>query len=143
MSKKSAGAALRVFTDQTDLNFISHCFGINATQQHRKGDSISKKNSQAGIFKESLWLYRSPLDGTKPLSEHIESILKLLEKSDANKSDANLKSLHDKGVSMDIFCVFSSESGQGSTEINALLLQRLAKQQISLIIDLYPPTESE
>lgn len=135
MSEKSASAALRVFTQEPNTAFISHCLGVNATEQHHKGDLMSKKNTQSGVFKESLWLYKSPLPESRPLSEHIEVILTILE-----SPDADLKSHRCKVTSIDVFCKFTSESGQGSMELNALLLQRLAKQQIDLIVDLYPPT---
>jgi hypothetical protein len=137
MAEKCAKAALRVFTPESDVEFISSCIGVSPTERYRKGEPISTRNPGAGVLRESSWIYKSPLDDSRPLSEHIDAVLRVLE-----SPDADLQSLRSRVSSVDLFCMFSSESGQGSMELDAPLLQRLAKQQIDLIIDLYPPSES-
>ena len=51
-----------------------------------------------------------------------------------------LDAIRSRIASIDMFCKFSSENGQGSAELDATLLRRLADQGIDLIIDLYPPS---
>lgn len=137
MADKCAEAALRVFTAESDVEFISSLIGVSPTERHLKGEPISKRNPGAGVLRESSWIYKSPLDDSRPLSDHIDAVLRILE-----SPDADLKSLRSRVSSVDVFCMFSSESGQGSIELDSRLLQRLAKQQIDLIIDLYPPSEA-
>lgn len=137
MAEKCAEAALRVFTAESDVEFISSRIGVSPTERHLKGEPISKKNPSAGVLQESSWIYKSPLDDSCPLSDHIDAVLKVLE-----LPDADLKSLRNRVSSVDLFCMFSLESGQGSMKLDSPLLQRLAKQQIDLIVDLYPPSEA-
>jgi hypothetical protein len=137
MEEKCAEAALRVFTMESDVEFISSYIGVSPTERHIKGEPISARNPGAGVLKESSWIYKSPLNDSRPLSEHIDAVLKVLE-----SPNARLRSLRSKVRAVDLFCMFSSGSGQGSVELDAGLLHRLAKQEVDLIIDLYPPCES-
>ena len=68
------------------------------------------------------------------LNEHLICLLELLE----SKHEA-IDAIRSRIDLVDIFCMFSSESGQGCAELDANLLKRLANQRIDLLIDLYPP----
>lgn len=133
----TTSASLRIFTDESSLSFVSSALQIPPSVQHLKGEHRSKRNPKSSVFEQSVWIYRSPLPRSVELSEHLEQLLSLLEL----KRQA-LKAIRRRVTSVDIFCMFSSESGQGSMELDALLLQRLAKQQIDVTIDLYPPSEA-
>jgi hypothetical protein len=52
---------------------------------------------------------------------------------------AQLINLIGQDYSVDFFCGFSSENGQGGAEFDRGLLGRLAHLGIPLILDLYPP----
>jgi hypothetical protein len=134
MIEKSAAASLRVCTDEMQLDFISLALGVVPSAQHLKGDLRSKRNPESSVFEKSLWIYESPLSDSCELSEHIDAILTLLEL----RQEA-LNAIRTRITEMDIFSMFSSENGQGSMELGAALLQRLANQHLDLIVDLYPP----
>ena len=134
---RHTGASLRISTEEMNLDFISSALQTPSTAQHLKGDRSSKLNPKSYVFEESIWIYRSPLPDSAELHEHIENLLDLLE----SKHEA-LELVRNRVTLMDIFCMFSSENGQGSMELDPVLLERLAKQKISLILDLYPPSVS-
>jgi hypothetical protein len=132
---KHTGASLRISTEEINTDFISSALQTPPTVQHLKGEHRSKRNPKSSVFEESIWIYRSPLPDSAELHEHIENLLDLLE----SKHDA-LGSIRSRVSVIDIFCMFGSENGQGSMELDPPLLQRLVKQQISLTLDLYPPS---
>ena len=134
---KQTGASLRISTGEVNPDFISSALQTLPTVQHLKGDHSSKLNLKSYVFEESIWIYRSPSPDSAELHEHIENLLDLLE----SKHEA-LELIRSRVTLMDIFCMFSSENGQGSMELDPVLLERLAKQKISLILDLYPPSAS-
>lgn len=138
MSIKTTGASLRISTEELSLDFISSALQISPSAQYLKGEHRSKLNPKSSIFEESLWIYHSSLPKTAELHEHIEALLDLLE-----SRRVMLESIRSRVTLMDIFCMFSSENGQGSMELDPLLLRRLVSQKISLILDLYPPSKSE
>ncbi|HEY5044133.1 MAG TPA: DUF4279 domain-containing protein [Verrucomicrobiae bacterium] len=135
MSNITTGASLRISTEEANTDFISSALQISPSVQHSKGERRSKRNPKSSIFEESLWIYNSPLSDIAELQKHIENLLDLLE-----SRRETFELIRSRVTLMDIFCLFGSENGQGSMEFDPLLLQRLAKQQISLILDLYPPT---
>lgn len=134
MSEKTAGASLRILTKEISPRVISETLGLPPSRQHLKGELRSKRNPLSSVFEENLWIYESPLSSSCELHEHIDAILQLLE----SKGSA-LDAIRDRCTAIDVFCMFSSENGQGSAELSLDLLRRLAKQQVDLIIDLYPP----
>jgi hypothetical protein len=129
------GASLRISTKEANSDFISSALQVFPSVQHSKGERRSKRNPKSSIFEESIWIYRSSLPNSTELHEHIENILDLLE----SKQEV-LNSIRSRVTEMDIFCMFGSEDGQGSMELATSLLHRLAKQNINLILDLYPPS---
>jgi hypothetical protein len=85
-----------------------------------------------------MWLLESPLSEETELDQHIEWMVDLME-----AKAAELQSVRATGFELDIFCMFSSQSGQGSAVLSAKLLGRLAVTGVELIIDLYPPCADE
>jgi hypothetical protein len=134
MTDKTTKASLRVFTGETDLEFVSRALGVKPNMQHLKGEPRSRRNPGSSVFEQSVWIYESPLPDSSELHEHLAKLLELLE-----SKQAAIDAVRDRIASMDIFCMFSSENGQGSAELNANLLRRLADLRIDLLIDLYPP----
>jgi uncharacterized protein DUF4279 len=134
MSDKTTKASLRIFSDERDIQFLSKAFGVIPSTQHLKGEPCSKRDLQSGAFEQSVWIYESPLPDSSELHEHLTALLELLE-----SRESAIESIRNRITSVDIFCMFSSENGQGSAEMSADLLRRLANQRIDLIIDLYPP----
>jgi len=134
MSGISSKASLRIFTDEADASFISTTLQVQPTTQHSKGERRSKRNPNSSVFDQSVWIYDSQLPDTCELHEHLNNLLHVLE-----AKQARLASIRNQIASIDIFCMYSSENGQGSAEVDSILLRRLADQKLDLIIDLYPP----
>jgi len=86
-----------------------------------------------GAWRESAWLLSSPLDKHENLADHIKWLLDRLEP----KADI-VKGLSAK-YRVDIFCGFSSGSGQGGFTLDSKTLARLAKLGVPVGLDLYPP----
>ena len=121
MSEIATKASLRFFTNETNVNFISEALNVTATSQHLKGELCSKRNPKSSVFKYSVWIYESSLSDSSELHEHLNELLKFLE-----VKQADIQAIRNRLTSMDIFCMFSSENGQGSAELEAALLKRLA-----------------
>jgi hypothetical protein len=66
-------------------------------------------------------------------SEHLKWLLNLLE-----PKAGIIKGIADR-FCVDLFCGFSSESGQGGFTLDAQILQRIARIGIAFSLDLYPP----
>jgi hypothetical protein len=107
---------------------------VAPTRQHLKGEPRSKRNPASSVFEESVWLYQSPLPDTSDLHAHLEHLVNLLE-----SRVQEMGGIRDRLRSVDIFCMFSSENGQGSAELSSGLIRRLGECGVDLIIDLYPP----
>jgi hypothetical protein len=131
----STSASLRMFTDEMGLDFISIALGVQPTRQHLKGERRSVRNPQSSLFEQSVWIHDSGLPDSSELHEHVDCILKLLE-----SECLGMARIRARISQIDIFCMFSSEHGQGSAELNAGLLRRLADQNVTLLLDLYPPS---
>jgi hypothetical protein len=90
-----------------------------------------------GIWRESAWILSSPLDKSENLSAHVKWLLDRLEP----KADI-VRALCAK-YRVDIFCGFSSGSGQGGFTLDPETLGRLAMLRIPVGFDLYPPSDME
>ena len=78
----------------------------------------------------------SGVPDSEPIAVHLHALLEMLEP----KLD-RLRELASR-CSMDVFCGFSSESGQGGFTLDPDLLIRLGEiPGGGLNLDLYPPTE--
>ena len=135
MKEISTAASLRISTDESALDFVTETLGVAPIRQHILGERRSPRNPQSSTFEQSIWIYESPLPDSAELHEHIESILTLLE-----ARMLAMDKIRGRISGIDVFCKFSSENGQGSAELKADLLRRLADQRIDLLIDLYPPS---
>jgi hypothetical protein len=131
---KSSSACLRLTTDQIDVGFIETAFGRTPSRTRLKGTRMSPSNPSSAIFEQTLCIFESGLPDSREPHEHLEAIVHLLE----SRID-EWKGIRNRITEADIFCGFSSDSGQGSFEIRADLLERLAKQHVDFILDLYPP----
>ena len=104
------------------------------TKQRIKGELRRKRNPKSNVFEKSVWLYDSSLPDSSALHEHLECLLKVIE-----SNRVPLAGIRHRIAAMDIFCMFSSQHGQGSAVLDAELLRRLGELDIDVIIDLYPP----
>jgi len=132
MSEKTASAALRIFTPKSDLNFLSEALLVSPTEIHLVDTPISAHNPTGPKHAESLWIYESPIESHRCLSDHIEAVIEPIE-----SNTQGFRTVKDGISSVQVFCMFSSENGQGSIEISPHLLGRLAALKVEIIIDLY------
>lgn len=77
-------------------------------------------------------MLESTLPETSSLEEQIASVTKFLE-----QSRDGLSSIQDRVLGVDMFCLFSTNDGQGSIELSASLLRRLGNLGVDLVIDVY------
>jgi hypothetical protein len=137
MSEHRASATLRITTAEVDLMFITSALGIDPTRERLKGSPKSRLHpSPANVFEESMWILESGLDSGDSLANHISILVERLK-----GRSVELNNIRDRISGIDLFCMFSSENGQGSMELPAELIKRIADLGIDVTIDLYPPTE--
>jgi hypothetical protein len=110
---------------------VEAMLGLHATRTHRKGDRRGDRND--AVWRESLWSLESPQGKDRDLPEHLDWLLDALEP----KLDV-LRSFSVK-YRVDLFCGFSSGTGQGGFALDHDRLSRIAKLGVPIVFDLYPP----
>jgi hypothetical protein len=81
-------------------------------------------------------IFDAPFPEDAPLSQQLGAVVGALDRDPATKSVL-------AQCTADVFCGFSSMSGQGSLHIPPQQLARLGAYGLPLILDLYPPCEPE
>ena len=127
-------ASFRIFGETLVPEELGSVLSIPASQTHMKGQ---RHSAGRGVWRESAWILSSPLDKSENLAEHLKWLLDRLEP----KADA-VRALCTK-YRVDIFCGFSSGSGQGGFTLDPAMLARLANLRIPVEFDLYPPSDTE
>src|SRR5881227_1333845 len=133
MKERSSRATLMIFADMSNFGAISKWLG---TEPSKTIPAEPARTSDQIAPNKHKWMLLSKMSDTRPLSEHIEEIVALLERRGPVPPDL-AKQIHE----ISIVCMFSSETGQGSADLNAGLMRRLANQQVGILLDLYPPSE--
>lgn len=95
-------ATLRIFGDIGDLEAIGRQLGLQPKRMYRKGERKSPR--RADVWPRDGWLYRPPVDESRPLEEHIMALWDVLR-----PHIAFLKALKQKHE-VDIFCGYRSNS---------------------------------
>lgn len=135
--EKWSRASLRISSNTMSAAEITHTLGLKPTSSYEKGTPLSKRNPKSAVRQQSVWILESGLDSSQPLAQHIACLVALVEE----KIDVLKKLL--PICDIDIFCGFSSESGQGGFVLNAALLKRITAIPIDIVLDLYPPANDE
>ncbi len=99
------------------------------------GAPLSPRNPNSTLSEASVWTLESGLDSGNDLDTHIRQILDFVE-----RKLTVLRQLA-RDCSLDLFCAYSSESGQGGAILDATLLRRMAVLSLDLVLDLYPPSD--
>jgi len=126
--------SLRIFSESISIEDICAKLDTQPTSYRLKGELQSKRNPKSKIREENLWLLKSELDEEILLEHHVERLLLFLK----GKVDA-IKELQQE-CSIDIMCGYSSKSGQGGFTLDHKLLEELAKFNVDLSVNLYPPS---
>jgi hypothetical protein len=125
-------AAFCIFGDTPQPDEIDKDIGLLATNSGLKGERQSKY-PRARPLRTSIWILNCPLEDHLPLQDHLEWLLDALEpkldivRGIAKQYDAKLN------------CGYSSEHGQGGCTFEAALLERIARLEVPLALNLYPP----
>ena len=131
-STPRSGACVRIACEGSDIAFITAALKVAPTRTCIAGERRSATSVAAGRHEQSIWMLESTLPETSSLEEQIASVTKFLE-----QSRDGLSSIQDRVLGVDMFCLFSTNDGQGSIELSASLLRRLGNLGVDLVIDVY------
>jgi hypothetical protein len=123
---------LRIMGETLRPEEVESALGLKASRSHLRGQRGSAR--QKNPWRESLWSLHSPLGDDRDIADHLTWLLDLLE-----PKLNTIRKLSEK-YRIDIFCGFSSGSGQGGFTLDAKTLARLASLAVPLVLDLYPPS---
>jgi hypothetical protein len=129
--EKWSKVALWIGGDMLRPEEISTLLDLQPSQTGLKGEGFGARN--VSVRHTSFWLLNSPLSVHAPLTDHLNWLLEVI--------DPKLDSINSlvRKWKVEIFCGFSSESGQGGVTFDPNLLRRLAQLGVPLVLDLYPP----
>jgi hypothetical protein len=123
-------AGLRIYGDTVVPEKVGAALGLQATRTHVKGQLRKNGKDRWG---NSLWFFESPLGKNRGLNDHLAWLLDHLE------SKIPLLNTLSQSHRVDLFCGFSSGSGQGGFLLDTSTLARLGRLGVPLVLDLYPP----
>jgi hypothetical protein len=124
-------ASLRLYGDSLEPKEVSRLLQLDPDDSAPKGlkTTVSGKSRTAPTGR---WILRTEgrIESTN-LEDHIEWLVDHLEK-------AGVSPIHIEGVTAaDLFCFWDSATGHGGPKFSPELLNRLAKLQLSLGLDIY------
>ena len=122
---REISAALPLASIVTAMNAVP-------TRGHDASAPVSRLNPRPRG--RALACFESSLPTTAPLAEHIEEVVAF-----ARARTGAIASLRES-CDLDVFCMVSSSSGQGSCILEPGLLAELAALGLPLSLDLYPPS---
>jgi hypothetical protein len=131
---KYSSATLRLFTLEKSVGFISTALEVEPSLCSLIGEPVLPSKPDGDKFSQSVWMLDSKHDESEPLDVHISSLCDQIRR----RMD-EFTAIKGRLESGDFFCMFSSESGQGSCIISSHNLSLIGACGMDLIIDLYPP----
>jgi hypothetical protein len=106
-------ATLRICGDGLDLDEISRTLGLAPTHQHRKGEQVNPRGSDAShVWPHDMWSYKVPIDSERPLEEHIMALW--------NGIRPHIPYLQDlqRNFELDVFCGYRSNSATAGFQVS-------------------------
>jgi len=131
MDKKEYSAALRIFTAEAHTDFISEALHVRPSAVYLKGTSLGGRSSKGPNRNESLWIYDSPLACSESLEKHILAVIKPLTEA------SGMDQIRNRIAALEIFCMFTSENGQGTVSLAPTLVSQLGALGIGFVLDTY------
>lgn len=119
-----SSASLRIVSESYSIEQVSRLMGAPPSQEK----VIARDHGRA----TSVWVLDSGLAPDVPLESKIRRLVEILE--DHSEAIALLSQDSD----IDLFCGFSSPTGQGGLVLRHQLLRQLAGLQVDVTLDLYP-----
>lgn len=126
-----ATATLRIHSRTLNAQKISALLETEPTGTKVMGERLSSHNPNSAVAESHLWRLESGLTSDRPLEDHIEKLVEFIEQ----KLPA-FKELM-KECESDLFCGYSSESGQGGFVLKSKMLKRLTAIPVDVVLDLY------
>ena len=128
--------SLRLFGDTLDPVEVSELLQISADTIGIKGVARTGKNNRTyAPYETNFWLYCSRADSGIGFDEQIRSLFEIL----GDRVEQLRTLLRNPEIEGELFCGFSSVSGQGGDTIRTTTLKRAADAGLALSLDLYPP----
>lgn len=127
---KSAKAALRIVSEKFASAEISALLELQPTRARDVGAPVGPR-SPGKLNPRTVWSLDAAVSPDAPLEDHIAAIVGVME-----RRREEILSLREF-CSVDVFCYFSSENGQGGIELDATLMRRLSDLGADLLLDLY------
>lgn len=118
---------LRVFSNCIDLLAIKEVLG-EPSKGYSKGDSFSKGNKTR---ENSYWSLESSLNPSAKFESHVAEILNYIE------SKADVFSRMQNECEIDLFCMLSSDNGQGGFSLPVSLSEKLSEYRLDIVFDIY------
>jgi len=129
--KPMASATLRIHSSTLSPGEISSRLKTPPTQSFLKGEKMSPRNPSSATSEENLWTLESRETESISLEAHILWLADFIE-----QSLPALKSLL-TDCEIDIFCGYSSLTGQGGFTLDAEVMKRLSEIPIDITFDIY------
>lgn len=117
----------RIFSSFYTLSDISKFLG-EPDKGFSAGDSYGKSNNKREM---TLWAKKTKLLEADTLESHIKEVIKFI-----NGNSENIKAIKDK-CNFDIFCMLSSDNGQGGASLQAAVFGELYNYGVGLTFDVY------
>ena len=138
--EKWFAVSLRFVGDGLDPTKLEALLGVAPTTVRIAGQKWSGKQGRSyGPARTNIWSYRSPTPSHLGFEEQIQSLLQKF----SHCQDAIRQLAQSDQVEAEIFCSYSSGSGQGGDTLSAQTLAHMAGLGLSLSLDLYPPDSEQ
>ncbi len=126
-------ASLRLFGDNIVPDDISKLLGVIPNYKVVKGKEVISPSGKQRIAPTGCWILNSEQNKSTDLDEHINWLL-----DQVSRTEYPVALRHIVGVEkMDIFCYWSSATGQGGPEFLVETLCRLSSMGLKLGLDIY------
>lgn len=130
-AEKWATATLRIHSVVLNPEAISNALRTPPTNLALRGELMSPRNPKSSKRERHLWALESSLGAESSLEDQIENMIEFIE-----KNLIIIKRLI-KECEIDLFCGYSSSTGQGGICLEASIIKRLSAVPIDLVFDIY------
>ena len=134
-AKKWGKASLRIHSTVMDVKSITNVLQTEPTQAAKKGSLMSPRNPKSAVFEANMWVLDSRLESDHSIEDHINNLLEFIE-----RKLPYIKELMEN-CQFDLFCGYSSDSGQGRICLEAEMVKRLTVIPVDLIFDIYTSSQ--
>lgn len=120
-------ATLRIFSENYSLAQLENFIGV-PTRGFSKGDSYSHGKK---IREKTFWSFESQVPSSEKFESHLVDIISFLEKHKSTFS------IIENDCEIDLFCMLSSNNGQGGFVLPYQLVDEISKYHLNIVFDVY------